>query len=138
LTTSTPSEANELADVDVLARYVLYSRYIRKDGTIRQQAFMPDPYTELSVTCRLGLLDQKVWAIGEAVATGQKKTLHACADVTVATVKIADLDVIADPAPGNPNHANIIKWPSDKHLRKKKAEALAARSTKRSTPEAQP
>jgi fatty-acyl-CoA synthase len=46
-----PSNVPAVDADESLARYVLYSRQIRKsDETIRPEAFIPHPYQELSVT----------------------------------------------------------------------------------------
>jgi hypothetical protein len=115
---------------ELLARYVTSSRWFRKqDQTVKQDAFIPpeDPL-ELSVTRHLNLSDDEIWNIGAGVATGQNRTLHGRADVKVAHVESQSLSVIADPAPNNPNHANICGWPAQKDLRKMRALEIARRA----------
>ena len=54
-----------VADDEVLARFILHKRYIRNDGTLKPDLFIPHPHTDLSVTRHVGLEESSIWAIGE-------------------------------------------------------------------------
>jgi hypothetical protein len=119
-----------------LARFVLSSRWIRNsDQTIKPDAFMPHPeFLDVSVTRHKGLSEQQIWAIGEAIASQQKQniTLYGRADLSAVIVRYQSLELNQDPVPGNPNHATITGWPTDKPAQKSIALQLAAASTYRS------
>jgi len=112
---------------ELLARYVTSSRWFRKqDQTVKQDAFIPpDNPLELSVTRHLNLQEFEIWNIGNSVVSGQERTLHGRADVKVSHVESQSLNVVADPAPNNPNHANITGWPLEKDMRKMRALEIA-------------
>jgi hypothetical protein len=116
----------KVATSERLARYVLQSSHIRGNQTVKQDAFVPHPHRDLSVTRHLNAADGEIWAIGEAVATQRQKTLYGRADVTVAACLSQKLDVVADPLPTNPNHANITAWPVEKSRQKIVALEIAA------------
>ena len=114
-----------------LARFVLFSRWIRRSGnteTVKADAFIPHPYPNLSVTRHLLLSEQALWRIGNEVAKVRSATLYGSADITVADATNNKLQVAPAPAPvpGNPNHANVIGWPLDKPAQKIIALELAA------------
>ncbi len=111
-----------------LSRFVLSSRHFRKDaGTVKADAFVPHPYEELSVNRDLGATDDETWAIGRAVANGQKKTLYGRGDVISATYHSQKLKTIEAPVLGNPNHVNVIGWNrDDKPSQKLIAQEIAA------------
>jgi len=70
-----------VADDEVLARFILHKRYIRNDGTLKPDSFIPHPHPDLSVTRHIGLEESSIWAIGEGVAIQQSKTLYGRGDV---------------------------------------------------------
>ena len=75
---------------------------------------MPHPYEELSVTRLIQITDDEVWRVGQAVAAARTppRTLYGRGDVLAATYRSQpNLDVVADPVEGNPNHANVTGWP---------------------------
>jgi hypothetical protein len=125
-------------DVDLeemLARFILFSKHIRGNNTIKPDAFMPHPHRELSVTRHLDATEEEIWEAGSAVAKPRKKTLHGRGDVTgIAFVKqglVLKADpIIDDPRlPNNPNHANITGWPKDdKGQQKQLALVVAAQA----------
>jgi len=112
---------------ELLARYITSSRWFRKqDQTVKQDAFIPpENPLELSVTRHLNLQEPEIWSIGNGVASGQNRTLHGRADVKVSHVRTQSLNVVVDPAPNNPNHANITGWPLEKDIRKMRALEIA-------------
>ena len=121
-----------VANDELLARFVLRSDWIRADQTIRQNAFIPHPYPDLSVTRHKQLSEKQIWSVGRDVATARKHTLYGRADVSTVNVRQQSLAVEPQPVQGNPNHATITGWPADKAAQKIIALELAAASTYRS------
>lgn len=112
---------------EMLARYVLYSRDVRSsDQTVKPGAFVPHPYLELSVTRHREASEPEIWNAGEEVARGQARTLHGRADVQAQACLSEELRVVKDPVAGNPNHANVTGWPSERPRQKMIATLLAA------------
>ena len=118
---------NLVAPGELLARYITFSKYIRKDQTLRQDAFIPPLKfpLELSVTRHLNLSENDIWDIGKTVAAGKECNLHGRADVEASHVTAQSLNVVPHPVPNNPNHANIVGWPLDKDVRKMRALEIA-------------
>lgn len=119
--------ANELppvTDDELLARFVLFSRWIRSDKTVRPDAFIPHPYPDLSVTRHEGLPEPELWQLGQEVATLRNLTLYGRADVRARAVKAQSLSI--QPTPEPRNHANINGWPPDKPAQKIIAQEIAA------------
>ena len=114
-----------IGDNEHLARFIVASKWIRSDGTVKQDAFIPHPYRGLSVTRHLGLSEPEIWAIAERVASFQMKKLYGRADVAVSNVKEANLTVDPAPTPENSNHAEIKGWPAEKSAQKSYAQQLA-------------
>jgi hypothetical protein len=118
-----------VASSEALARFVVQRHWIRHDGTVKQDAFMPPRDLELSVTRHLGLTEDQLWGFGEQVAAElSAHRLLGRADVTVEVVHRNNLNVVPVPLPNNPNHAHLIGWPADKPLQKMIAQELAAAS----------
>jgi len=115
-----------VAPDELLSRYIIYSKWIRKqDQTVKQDAFIP-PNSELSVTRHLGLTEGAIWIIGGKIAESIHRSLHGRADVKTSHVIAQRLNVVPQPVDGNPNHANIINWPPDKDARKMCALEIAS------------
>ena len=55
-------------DSEIVTRFILFSRWIRSDGTVKQDAFIPDERLELSVTRCSGVPDREIRDIAEGVA----------------------------------------------------------------------
>ncbi len=122
-----------ITDEEQLARFVLFSKHVvALDQRIKPDAFIPHPYPDLSVTRHLDLSDQQVWKCGSAIATMRKRTLYGRADLSAAIVRQQSLEIEPAPIEGNPNHANIFRWPADKPSQKIIAQQLAAASAYRS------
>ena len=116
-----------LAPDELLARFITSSRWIRTgDHTVKQDAFIPYPYPDLSVTRHKDLSIPELWKIGQEVAQQRPATLHGRADLTVEHVSEQKLCVEAQPVPENLNHASITGWPTDKPSQKMFAQELAA------------
>ena len=110
---------------ETCARFVLHSRHIRSDKTVKPDAFVPHPHRDLSVTRHLSASDAEVWSVGEKVAAKTEKTLYGRADISVATCILQKLTAKAAPIDDNPNHADISDWPADKSAQKLIALELA-------------
>ena len=115
----------EVGDDERVSRYVLFSGWVRQDQTLKPDAFIPYPRPNLSVTRQHGLDDAGVWRYGHQVARARTRGMLGRADFSCAAARQVSLDVVADPLPGNPNHANVTKWPEDKPGQKIRAQLLA-------------
>jgi hypothetical protein len=114
---------------ELLARFVTSSRWYRAiDQSVKPDAFIPYPYPDLSVTRHAGFSESRLWEIGQGIveAVPRRPTLHGRADVTAGDVRTTNLQIEPRPEPMNPNHADIIGWPSDKPSQKARAQQLAA------------
>lgn len=126
MTDEGPGEA--IASSELLARFILFSRWIRNNKTVKPDAFIPHPYPDLSVTRLKDLPEQEVWHIGQSIANARLATLYGRADIPVAEVRRQALDVEPRPVDNNPNHATVIGWPVDKPAQKIIAQELAAKA----------
>ena len=119
-----------VADDERLSRYLHQSNHIRKsDNTVTQNAFIPHPHADLSVTRHLNLDENEIWSIGADIAQQNQKTLHGRADIEASSFLEQNLRVVSDPViPGNPNHAIVNGWPSDKPSQKIIALEIASKS----------
>jgi len=121
-----PIDSNEW-----LARFILSRSHLRPDRTIKQDAFIPYPYPDLSVTRHLQLSAAELWQIGCDVALPTGKTLYGRADVRVFVFQQRELQVVPDPLiPENPNHSIVVGWPADKPAQKIIAQQIAAAAGK--------
>ena len=122
-----PRDVPDVAPNELLARYVLYSKHFRaSDRTVRQDAFVPHPYVDLSVTRHLLATESELSEVGRNIASVQAKKFYGRADILAKTCLGLALDVKPDPVNGNPNHANVLQWPTDKPAQKMIAMQLAA------------
>lgn len=117
--------AGPVAPEELLARYVFHRSYVRHDGTIRPEAFVPHPYPDLSVTRHIGLTDDGVWDIGRTIASAMIRTLLGRADLSTDAILGSGLTVLAAPTSTNPHHANITGWPAEKSAQKIRAQRIA-------------
>lgn len=116
-----------------LARFILFSKWFRTsesgNHTVKQDAFIPHPHPDLSVTCHKTPSEQDLWLMGQKIASTRSATLYGRADISAAKVRNeVPLDVVHCPVANNPNHANILNWPADKPSQKIIAQKLAAAS----------
>lgn len=125
----------DVQDDERLARYILYRRHIRRDDSVRPEAFMPHPHVDLSVTRHLGLNESQIWKIGQRVADQRGKPLFGRADVVSMGFTQHRLKVVGDPIPDNPNHANVSNWPSEKSQQKILALEIAKAAGRAKFPE---
>jgi len=122
-------EADAVSRDELLARFVLFGKWIRADQTIRPEAFIPHPYTDLSVTRHKSLLEENIWVIGQEVADKRGLTLYGRGDIYAVAILKQNLNVQPAPVDNNPNHANIVGWPEEKSAQKIIAMKLAALAT---------
>jgi len=123
-----PENVIPVGDDECLARFVTHARQFRSsDSTVKQDAFIPHPHQELSVTRHLqAATEEEIWAIGLDVAQGQGKNLYGRADLIARFCRSQSLRVDATPLNRNPNHADIAGWPNAKQDQKAIALKLAA------------
>jgi hypothetical protein len=55
-------------DNELLARFIFFSGWFRKDQTVRPDGFMPYPHSDLSVTRHWELSESQLWQIGHKAA----------------------------------------------------------------------
>ena len=118
-----------VADAEWLARYLLRREYVRSDGSLRPDPFMPYKQVELSVTRHLGLDERELWEAGQSVAAATATTLHGRADVQAVVFVKQRLPVVQRPLAGNLNHADVVGWPADKPAQKEIALLIAREAT---------
>jgi hypothetical protein len=109
--------------------------WVRADGTVKQDAFIPPRDLHLSVTRHVSLSQDELWAVGQSVAdeiSGYRGTpFFGRADLSAATVRsIGPLRPVPAPFQNNSNHAHIDFWPADKTNQKELARDLAAAAGK--------
>lgn len=121
-----PADVPPVDGDEWLARYVFSQSHLRADQTVKPNAFMPHPRSEMSVTRHRSATDEEMWRVGEEVGLTRQKTLHGRCDVQARTYLWLKLKAVADPIPTNPNHANVTDWPADKPLQKILAQEIAA------------
>lgn len=123
---TSPDPPPIVTDDELLARFVLFSRWVREDRSLRPESFMPPPNSELSVTRHFVLSESALWQIGQATADARPATLYGRADFEAADARRQKLQVHSAPLRENRNHANITGWPPDKPGQKIIAQELAA------------
>lgn len=130
-----PDQVPAVESDELLARFILFSRHIRSsDNTVKADAFLPHPRAELSVTRHREASEPEIWNEGRRVASLRKTSLYGRADVTAAVFLLQGLTVKAAPITENPNHADVVDWPSEKPEQKIKALFIANESRFYSVP----
>ena len=119
--------SSSVKNSELLARFITSSKWFRPSNqTVKQDAFIPYPYPDLSVTRHKSLSEQEIWKIGQEIADARPATLHGRADISVEEVRKQKLTVEPRPVPENLNHACVLGWPRDKPTQKILALELAA------------
>lgn len=122
-----PNNVPEVADSELLARFILNSNERREDGTVNHKLFLPYSWTELSVNRHRDATLAETWQVGAKVAVERKKTLHGLANIRACKCYVESLRVVAAPIlPGNPNHAALVGYPQAKEDQMAIAKELAA------------
>lgn len=102
----------EIAPNELLARFILHSNEMRKDGSVTEKLFLPYKQVELSVNRHRQATTEETWSIGAKIAVDRGKKLYGRADVKTDSCRFEPLSVLKDPIiPGNPNHALIVGFP---------------------------
>lgn len=112
------------------SRYIFRTEYVRADGTVLKEAFlppgMPRPF-EPSVNLHTGKPIE--WSVGRDIGNRRNKTLIGSAEFTDGDTVEASLSLSAAPSLENPNHAVIIGWDEIDDLhRREQADMLAERA----------
>jgi hypothetical protein len=132
-------ESEYISGAEMLARFITEASWIRSDGTIKQDAFIPPKDLELSVTRHSGLNQRDLWLIGRSVvqqiSVTRKAILCGRADITADHAIGLNLKVKPAPLANNANHTHIVGWPTDKPSRKIIAQQLAALAVVSKCPE---
>ena len=127
---TSPEPPPSVHDDELLARFILFSGWFRKDQTVRPDGFIPHPHPDLSVTRHFGLSESQLWQLGQDTADARPNaTLYGRADLKTVDVRRQKLQVIAASFRKNLNHANVTGWPPDKPSQKIIAQELAASAT---------
>lgn len=122
-----PEDVPPIADNELLARFILNSNEKRDDGYVNHKLFMPYKWTELSVNRHREASVEETWDIGFDIASQRRKVLYGLANIRASNCCQSTLRVVPDPIlPNNPNHANIIGYPSSKEDQMALAKVLAA------------
>ncbi|MFH1857212.1 MAG: hypothetical protein ABH836_08355 [Candidatus Omnitrophota bacterium] len=104
-------------DTEMLTRFVFTPQHIdKRDGSIKWQAFKPAS-DGTSVTRQDYVSPEKILQLGVEIAKARKHStkLHSKAEILAQNARKLKIDVTAAPTARDPNHANIVKWPSDKN-----------------------
>ena len=109
-----PAQVPDVTLDEIVARYLMFSKWVRADQTIKHDAFMPPEDLELSVTRHRNATAAELWQARAQVATERGRTFYGRADVVVGAFVGQRLQVGSDPVPGNPNHAKVTGWPTSK------------------------
>jgi hypothetical protein len=110
-----------------LARFIMRQQWVRADGSVKQDAFIPPRDLNLSVTRHAKLSMDQLWSRGRSVADQIRRRLIGRADIAASDVRTTGrLDVVAVPLVENPEHAHILGWPAEKPAQKTLAQKLAA------------
>lgn len=121
-----PHQIPQIADEELLTRFIVNRNEVREDGTVRPQLFLPYKRIELSVNRHRDATPEETWTLGRRVAEQRGKMLLGRADLRASVCRIVPLDVVPHPLPENPNHADIIGYPPRKDEQLSLAAKLAA------------
>ncbi len=122
-----PDHIPDVADNELLARFIVNSNEKRPDGKVSHKLFMPYQWIELSINRHREATMEETWQVGFLVATPRSKQLYGLANIRASKCRIENLDVVPDPIlPSNPNHANITGYPTAKEDQMALAAELAA------------
>ena len=121
-----PQNVPPVDDEELLARFIVHSDHVRKDGTVRPQLFVPYKWVDLSVNRHRDAAIEETWSVGSQVAVKRGKTLLGRADILAGACRISPLCVGPSPFPDNSNHAEISGFPPAKPDQMSLASKLAA------------
>jgi hypothetical protein len=122
-----PANIPDVADNELLARFIVYSDEKRADGTVKHKLFLPYRLVELSVNRHREATLEETWQVGYEIAAIRQKNLYGLVNIRASSCRTNLLDVVPDPIlPRNPNHANITGYPPAKEDQMALAKILAA------------
>lgn len=122
-----PDQIPDVADNELLARFIVNSNEKRTDGMVTPKLFLPYKWVELSVNRHREATLEETWQVGVEVAAARNKSLYGLANIRASQCRIQKLDVVPAPIlPDNPNHANITGYPAAKEDQMAIANELAA------------
>ena len=122
-----PDQIPDVADNELLARFIVNSNEKRPDGKVSHKLFMPYKWVELSVNRHRESTLDEIWQIGSEVAVSRNKSLYGLANIRAGQCRRLTLDAVPAPIlPGHPNHANITGYPAAKEDQMAIAHELAA------------
>ncbi len=122
-----PDRIPDVADNELLARFIVNSNEKRPDGNVSPRLFMPYKWVDLSVNRHREATLEETWQVGIDVASQRSKQLYGLANIRADKCRIGNLDVVPHPIlPANPNHANITGYPAAKEDQMALAVELAA------------
>ena len=123
---SRPPNNTPVGAQEELARFIVDRRHLREDGTVKSDPFVPWKHVELSMVRHQGLTEAEIWHFGDIVAEGLRRPILGRADVSAGVFSSVQLTVEPRPLPRNPNHCDVVGWPSDtKDAQKLKALVIA-------------
>lgn len=125
-------DENNVPPVDpdeTVARYIINKRNVRADKSIKPDEFIPYSYVDLSVNRHRDCTEDEIWHFGQQVAAQRGKDLLGRTDLIAEACSIVPLSVVAKPITGNPNHADITGYPTEKADQKALALKIAAEAS---------
>ncbi|NUQ63545.1 MAG: hypothetical protein HUU20_13805 [Pirellulales bacterium] len=135
-----PNHIPPVADDELLTRFITQAKQFRPgDQTVKPDLFIPFRLTQLSVTRHRAATAEELWGIGREVAALRQQTLYGRSEIRASDCASCPLSIVPDPilppdAPYNPNHANIIGFPSAKPDQEALAIKIAHKASNRIPP----
>jgi len=122
-----PDRIPDVADNELLARFIVNRNEKRSEGQVTPRLFMPYKWVELSINRHREATLTETWQVGFEVAAQRNKQLYGLANIRASKCRIEHLEVVPAPIiPSNPNHANITGYPASKEDQMALAAELAA------------
>lgn len=116
----------QVADAELLARFVFSDSHVNRSGVVKKGAFMPAPeQSALSVTRVDGLPAQDMEHYAAQARGTRPSEAKGYAMLQAGRVRSEGFQVVADEPP--PRHAHIQHFPPGKDDQIEKAQALALR-----------
>ena len=121
-----PLNVPAVTDDELLTRFIVNGDYVRADGSVKPQLFVPYKWVELSVNRHRDASIDETWTVGIHVADELGRKLIGRADIPASACRIPPLVVKSTPILVNPNHADIDGYPPGKADQMSLAAQLAA------------